>query len=144
MGNREYLGHELARTHLTLKSIIQDLLKPHGVTVQQFEVLRRVAAEEGLTASLLVHRIVSDSSTMMSILARLQSKGLITRRTDKSDRRIKRIYLTPTGRGLVLELTVIADDHNREMVSQLSAEELSTFRRVLDKLYDYGISKKGE
>jgi len=132
-----FLGHKIAKVHKALKAQFQGLLSPHGVTVQQFEVMRNLKTDSGLTAAQLVEHIITDSSTMMSILKRLESKTLILRKPDENDRRTKLIYLTSKGQELMENLTVIAVRHNKHMNNCCSAKELQIFNHILSELYDF-------
>jgi DNA-binding MarR family transcriptional regulator len=109
------LGYEIAKAHKALKAKFQRVLKPHGITVQQFEVLGTLKVDSGITASQLVDLTISDSSTMMVILNRLELKKLIIRRSDEKDRRTKRTYLIPKGQGFVKNLMIPAARYNRKV-----------------------------
>jgi DNA-binding MarR family transcriptional regulator len=128
------LGYEIAMAHKSLRAKFQKVLKPHGVTVQQFEVMRTLKTDSGTTAAQLVERTISDSSTMMVILNRLESKKLIIRRPDEKDRRIKQVYLTKEGQHLVKILMTLANRHNSEMQNCFSAKELQVMKQVLSKI----------
>lgn len=131
------LGYEVAKVHKALRARFQRVLTPYGVTVQQFEVMRELKTKTGLTAAQLVESVISDSSTMMSILKRLESKALIVRRPDENDRRTKMIHLTENGQNLVKKLMRVADQHNRRVENCCSPEELQIFRQILSKLYTH-------
>ena len=137
------LGFEIAKVHKALKAQFQELLTPYGLTVQQFEVMRTLKTDSGITAAQLVERIISDSSTMMSILKRLESKALIIRRPDENDRRTKLIYLTEEGQELMENLTVLVDRHNRRLYDCCSVKELQIFKHVLSNLYTFSQINKG-
>ena len=113
----------------------------YGVSVQQFEVLRILKTDSGLTAAQLVDHIVSDSSTMMSILKRLEAKVLIVRRPDENDRRNKLIYITGEGQALVDNLSALVDHYNRKLSECCTGKELAVFRHVLAKLFEYSQSE---
>jgi DNA-binding MarR family transcriptional regulator len=129
------LGYEIAKIHKAFRAKFQGVLTPFDVTVQQFEVLRTLNANPGITAAQLVERITSDSSTMMSILKRLESKALIERRPDRKDGRIKRIVMTEGGRDLMNVLADHIDGYNRRLLACCSAEDLQLFKQVLTKLW---------
>lgn len=131
------LGYEIGKVHKALRAQFQALLTPHGVTVQQFEVMRTLKSDSGTTAAQLVECIISDSSTIMSIINRLELKGLIVRKPDESDRRTKRIYLTTEGRKLTENLNGIADQYNDHIQHCLTTKELHMLKLLLSKLYHY-------
>lgn len=131
------LGYDIAKVSKALRTQFNGLLKPYGVTVQQFEIMRILQTDSGVTAAQLVERIISDSSTIMSILKRMESKKLIHRKPDENDRRTKQIYLTSKGEHLVKDLTAIANQYNTNMQNCCSDEERQSLRQVLSKLYSF-------
>jgi DNA-binding MarR family transcriptional regulator len=128
------LGYEIAITHKFLKAGLQRVLNPYDVTVQQFEVLRTLMIYEGVTAVKLVDYVISDSSTIMALLKRLEDKGLIIRTSDEKDRRTKLISLTGQGRLLIGELMQAAERFNSGIQDCCSAEEFEVVRKVLKRL----------
>lgn len=129
------LGYEIAKTHKSLKAKFQKVLKPHGLTVQQFEVMRTLKIDTGKSAAQLVESIISDSSTMMVILKSLESKKLIIRKSHEKDLRTKRIYLTKKGQNLIEELMGFADRFNLQIQHCISIKELQIMKKILSKLY---------
>jgi DNA-binding MarR family transcriptional regulator len=133
------LGYEIAKAHKALRAKFQKVLAPYDVTVQQFEVMRALTIDSGITAAQLVEVTISDSSTMMVILNRLESKKLIIRKTDGKDRRTKQIYLTKEGQSLVEKLMAVADRFNRGVQACCSADELHILKQVFSKLNAFSI-----
>jgi DNA-binding MarR family transcriptional regulator len=69
-----------------------------GVTGPQRLVIRLVGQRPDLTASELAATLGNHPSTLTGVLARLETRGLITRRADAEDRRRARFTLTAAGR----------------------------------------------
>jgi DNA-binding MarR family transcriptional regulator len=79
--------------------ILGAALKPVGVTPSQGEVLRLLAAEDGLTLNALGDLLVCETGSSPSRLVdRLVSQGLVERLPDPGDRRYVRLQLTAQGR----------------------------------------------
>jgi len=77
------------------------LLRPHGLTAAQFNVLRILADEpEGLSQRALGDRLVVDRSSMTGLLDRMEKAGMVRRTDHPEDRRVYQVRLTPTGRAL--------------------------------------------
>ncbi len=129
------LGYEIAKANKVLKSKLQNILAPYGITVQQFEVMRVLKDAPGLTAAQITSRVLSDSSTMMDILKRLTVRELIIRTPDPADRRIRRVYLTQTGEQQTEQLIALALAHNQKVQSCCSAQELIIISRILARLH---------
>ncbi|MGD9210820.1 MAG: MarR family transcriptional regulator [Desulfobacteraceae bacterium] len=136
------LGYEIAKLHKALRSHLQELLLPYDITVQQFEALRILKTDAGITATQLVERMMSDSSTIMSILKRLESKALIMRRPAENDRRTKLIFLTEKGRNMMAKLAVLADQRNKRIQACCSDEEWQVLENILSKLHNFCRSER--
>lgn len=72
----------------------------HGITADQFVMLRIIAREPGITQTRIVQRATSDSSTVAAILRLLERQGLIRREAHPRDRRARCVFLTAAGRRL--------------------------------------------
>ena len=60
-------------------------------------MLRTAGAPFEMTPAMLMRRVMLTSGAMTACLKRMETQGLITRRTDDTDRRIKHVRLTPKG-----------------------------------------------
>lgn len=82
------------------------LLARHGVTLQQYNVLRilRGAGPAGLPTLTLVDRMIEQAPGITRLLARLVRKGWVRRRRDDDDQRVVICRITPAGRRLLRQL----------------------------------------
>ncbi|MBS0633591.1 MAG: MarR family transcriptional regulator [Verrucomicrobia bacterium] len=102
------------------------LLRPHGLTAAQFNVLRILADEpEGLSQRALGDRLVVDRSSMTGLLDRMERAGMVRRTDHPEDRRVYQVRLTPAGRTLWEK----AEPHYVAAVRQVTAG-LGAKRRV--------------
>jgi DNA-binding MarR family transcriptional regulator len=74
------------------------MVKAVGVTGPQRLVIRIIGQKPGQTASQIASTLGKHPSTLTGVLARLQSRGMITRTPDPEDRRRARFALTPGGK----------------------------------------------
>src|SRR3546814_8612329 len=74
-------------------------LRPFGITAVQYWVLGRLARtnDSGLTQTELARALESGKVSVGALVTRLEALGLVERRDDSRDRRIRRIFLTDTG-----------------------------------------------
>src|ERR1700758_5411907 len=79
------------------------LVEPHGITLQQYNVLRilRGAGAEGLPTLAISERMVEQAPGVTRLLNRLEAKGLATRTRGESDLRQVICRLTPEGHDLL-------------------------------------------
>jgi MarR family transcriptional regulator for hemolysin len=81
-----------------------------GITRAQWVVLVRLDRFEGIKQSELAEMLDLQPITLTRLLDRLCDNGLIERRADPSDRRAKRLYLTPAARPMLERLGDLGDE----------------------------------
>jgi DNA-binding MarR family transcriptional regulator len=122
----------LQRTASDFDQQVAQLLKPAGMTLGTFNVLRilRRAGSAGLACSELSERLVHHDPDVTRLLDRLEARGLVTRERDEDDRRVVLAHITAEGLRAVEKLDEpIAALHGRQF-SPLGREQ----RRVLVSL----------
>ncbi len=81
-----------------------------GITRAQWAVLVRVDRFEGLNQSELAETLDLQPITLTRLLDKLCDSGLIERRPDPTDRRAKRLFLTPAARPLLERLSILGEE----------------------------------
>src|ERR1039457_1674682 len=78
------------RTADALKRGMDLLLKRHGISSAQYNVLRilRGAGEKGLHCSGIAERLITAEPDVTRLLTRMEKLGLLIRRRDGHDRRV--------------------------------------------------------
>lgn len=112
------------------------VLKPYGLTWQQFNILRilRGRHPEPATVKLLTERMIDKMSNASRLVDKLLSKGLVARCTSQEDRR--RVDVSITEEGLNL-LARASDDLERGLNFEngnLSDQEAEALNDLLDKM----------
>ena len=123
----------LGRTQALLEEGLERVLKPHGITGTQYNVLRilRGAAPDGLCRNEIRDRLVTRMPDVTRLLDRMEDAGLVTRARDSADRRVVTTRLTPRGRKLVDSLDApVAAEHERAL-GPLGSEKLRTLVQLL-------------
>jgi DNA-binding MarR family transcriptional regulator len=131
------LQHEaylsVVRTSSTLMDRVEDLLKPHGITATQYNVLRilRGAGQGGLCRNDLRDRMLTRMPDMTRLLDRMEEAGLVKRSREQDDRRMVLTQITPRGREMLGELERPLTQLHREQLSRLTDEQLRTLIDLL-------------
>lgn len=128
------LGYLLKRAHQCMAEVSSAALDPLGIGLSEFAVLRAVAAHEPLSQQALAAHLGIDPTTMVALLDTLQSRSILTRRPDPSDRRRNAIELTETGQTLWQEAEAAYADSERRFLAPLGETEALWFRRSLETL----------
>jgi DNA-binding MarR family transcriptional regulator len=80
-----------------LKQHFHDAIAGMGLTGQQAHALRSLDPSRPVPMRELAADIMCDASTLTGIVDRLEDRGLVVRRPDPDDRRIKGLVVTPAG-----------------------------------------------
>jgi DNA-binding MarR family transcriptional regulator len=72
----------------------------HGLTGLQAELIRALAAESPLPQREVARRLCCDPSNVTGLADQLEARGLVKRRFDQPDRRLRPLVLTEEGREL--------------------------------------------
>jgi DNA-binding MarR family transcriptional regulator len=119
--------------------LIQELaavLKPAGVTPEQYHVLRVLqdAGTAGIPCSAIAERSPRGDPDVTRLLDRLERQGLASRAREAADRRVVTARITDEGRRLLGEVEQpVAALHARQL-GQLGERGLRDLRRLLRAL----------
>ncbi len=80
------------------------LARTHGMTRAQWVILTRLDRAPGLSQNELAALCEVEPITVGRLVDRLETRGLLERRVDPSDRRIRRLFLRPKARPLLNEM----------------------------------------
>ncbi len=103
-------------------------LLDYDLTLQQLRVFAFILAREETPISKVGEALGIKPNVATGITQRLVERGLIDRREDSEDRRIRLLTVTDRGLALIDELSGIVLAKGREMIDQLSDEQLRQLR----------------
>lgn len=111
------------------------LLKPYGVTPEQFNILRILRGQQGKPIALrdISNRMIDKNSNTSRLVDKLLAKGLVQREACPEDRRRVDIVLTPSGRQLIEELKNIMDQEISSLNGVWSESEAKNAILLLDR-----------
>lgn len=123
----------IARTAALLERAFAQLLRPHGITPTQYNVLRilRGAGAAGLCRNELGERLVTPVPDVTRLLDRMADMRLIARQRSDEDRRLVRTHLTAKGLDLVNTLDAAIVDAHRQRLAHISHERLKALVETL-------------
>jgi DNA-binding MarR family transcriptional regulator len=124
---KEEAALNIMRTADVLKRGLDLLLKRHGITAAQYNVLRilRGAGERGLHCSGIAERMITAEPDITRLLMRMERLGLILRHRDGSDRRMVTAKATERGLQLLDELETPLRDLQAQQFALLTEVDLA-------------------
>lgn len=128
----------ILRTSDLAKKRFDDLFAAHGITFQQYNVLRilRGAGEGGLPTLEIGARMIERTPGITRILDRLAAKALVVRERSASDRRQVWCRITPPGLALLGRLDAPVDEADDTLFSGMDPADVDELIRILDGLRD--------
>ena len=123
-------------TQAQLQNFSSGLLRPYGISVQQFNILRILRGQKGKAVGVsdISERMIDKMSNTSRLVEKLRLKNLIERRECPNDRRKAEITLTAKGLQLINEASNNVDKLLMERFQCLDEKEQVTLNRLLNKL----------
>lgn len=122
-----YTASQMLNRHRTL-------LKPHGITPEQFNILRILRGQHGQPIALrnISERMIDRSSNTSRLIDKLVNKQLVLRESCPEDRRRVDILLTKKGVALTEKLTNIMDTEMSLLEEVWSTQQAHAAAEALD------------
>lgn len=111
-------------------------LRPYGLSVQQFNILRilRGRGSKPATVKLLTERMIDKMSNASRLVDKLKEKGFVRRQECEEDRRRVDIVITPEGLEVTNEASHAVTEVFDAGIRRLSDTDLDTLSNLLDKM----------
>jgi DNA-binding MarR family transcriptional regulator len=125
----------LHRAAQNMRSALDEAARAHGLTgARDWIVLSALSTGPRQTQLALAHALGLDKTTMTSLLDRMEARGLVTRGTDRHDRRARIPELTADGRRVQAEVTRARDHVEAGLLATFSEREQDLLRELLARL----------
>jgi DNA-binding MarR family transcriptional regulator len=123
----EEVNVSIARTAALLDRAFAQVVKPHGITPTQYNVLRilRGSAETGLCRFEIGDRLVTPVPDVTRLLDRMEQLALIVRERSTDDRRVVKTRLTQKGHDLVNALDAELREFHRRRLAHMDPASLT-------------------
>lgn len=117
---------------------INKLLKPFGISEQQYNILRILKGQKGNPINLqdISGRMVHKMSNTTRMIEKLRLKGLVQRSICENNRRKVEIIITPPGIKLIEKLAVDFEEADNKLQDKLTSKEAEKLAFLLDKIRD--------
>jgi MarR family transcriptional regulator, transcriptional regulator for hemolysin len=126
-----FLLHDVARL---LRKRFEQNARDLGLTRSQWQVLAHLAEREGIHQGALAEILEVEPITLVRILDRLQSAGLIERRPHAKDRRVWLLFLKPEAHPVLARMREIGAVTRAEALDGVSEEEREGLIQILSTM----------
>ena len=109
-------------------------LRQHGLTEQQWRILRALAAIEGAEATELARTAFLLGPSLSRILRDLEARNLIERKTAKADQRRSMVSISKDGVKLMASVAPTSEAIYAEITRRFGARKLAELQQMLGEL----------
>jgi DNA-binding MarR family transcriptional regulator len=102
-----------------------------NLDIPQWRILANLASRGDMTAQAIATLTLSHKSTISRAVAELETRKLIERITDKTDKRAYVLRMTAKGKTLFAELLPLVLDFEKKLMDRLSATETKSLSVAL-------------
>lgn len=126
----------ILRTTDYLRRFCSPVFNQHGITSQQYNVLRvlRGAGPQGLPTLDIAERMIEQTPGITRLLDRLEAKKLVRRERPASDRRQVLCYITKKGLDLLRDLDAPVKNRANAALRMLENSEVDELIRLLERV----------
>lgn len=118
--------------------LVSDCNRLHGITLDrqlrqnglelsrsQWRVIGHLSRTDGLTQTQLAELLDIERAPLGTLIDKLESAKFVERRADASDRRLKRVFITPAGVNMLPTIIETAAEISEEITQGLTETQLA-------------------
>ncbi len=132
---RPSLLYMVKQVELVVRSHLDELVKPEGITALQYTALTVLERHDGLSAAQLARDSFVTAQSMADLVRSLESRGLVRRERNPHNRRELLILLTDTGRELLARVACPVRELEERMIRDLTSHQADQLRQALSKAW---------
>ncbi|MDQ7802903.1 MarR family transcriptional regulator [Amycolatopsis sp. A133] len=119
------------RLELVIRALLDDALRPLGLTTLQYTALTVLEASGALSSAQLARRSFLRPQTMHEMVLTLEKRGLIARTPKAGNKRVLLAGLTDDGRALLAGCAPAVAEVENALLAGLTPGQRTTFREGL-------------
>jgi DNA-binding MarR family transcriptional regulator len=131
---RVHLVDLICGVNRKIEQSMEASLKPHGVSMEQYRVLRTLDEVNGLPMGDLATLVFVDSPTLTRIIDRMVASADVFRGPDPEDRRRVLVFISDKGRENLVRIQSIGEEAERQLVARLGERDSAHLERILPGL----------
>lgn len=138
------LPMELLKARESAMARFRPMLRDHGLTEQQWRVIRALAALDNIDAGELARRSFLLAPSLTRILQYLETEKLVARSSDVNDQRRAVFELTARGKKLFSRVAPDSEALYADIEREFGVEKLQALYRLLADFYQTIAAMDGE
>ncbi|SNX65639.1 DNA-binding MarR family transcriptional regulator [Streptomyces sp. TLI_55] len=129
------LLYMVKQVELVVRSHLDELVRPSGITALQYTALTVLERHDGLSAAQLARDSFVTAQSIADLVRSLENRELVRRERNPRNRRELLILLTDAGRELLTQYEEPVRELEERMVRELTAHQTEQFRQALSRAW---------
>ncbi|GAA2454193.1 MarR family winged helix-turn-helix transcriptional regulator [Actinomadura vinacea] len=125
------LLYMVKRLELAVRSRLEELVRPAGITALQYTALTVLERHSGRSAAQLARDSFVTAQSIADLVRALESRDLVRRERNPANRRELLIHLTDAGRELLAGLAEPVRRLEERMIDDVPPHQVDQFRQTL-------------
>lgn len=113
------------------------------ITMEQWSLLDILWKKDGCTQHELGARTFREKASITRLLDKLEQQNIVIRVPDRSDRRVRFVYLTAKGKSIEETATRVVRETYKHAVAGIPEEQVLICKRVLNQVFE-NLSEEGD
>ncbi len=118
-----FLLHDVARL---MRTRADQHARRYGMTRAQWVILSWLERQSGISQNDLAGLVEVEPITVCRLVDRLEARGLVERRSDPKDRRVRRLHLTPEAKPMLDEIHAYREEMRRQLTAGIPQPALDS------------------
>jgi DNA-binding MarR family transcriptional regulator len=132
--HEESVGRLLYLTTQAMTNHAERVLKPYGLTVEQFILLKNIPEDGSLSQNQLCKIVEKSAANVTRILDRLEKKFFVKRKPNPADRRSTLLVLTNKGKVLSEKVHYLFESFSENLTKGIHSQEQEQLIHFLNKI----------
>ena len=127
---------QMLRTRMAFRQAIQRILKAENIdmTFEMLQIMHRLWNRQGISQQNLAEQTAKDKACLTNLISNLEKKEWVTRKEDPDDKRSRLVYLTESGKELMLVVNPLIKGVYKRIEKETSSKQLQICLVQLDKI----------
>jgi len=130
----EQFAESLHMVAHTWRTELDRRLRPLGFSHSRWLLLLHLSRHDGCTHCELAQHMGIEAATLVKQVDHMEQEGLLKRHVSETDRRVKNLYLSATGKKAVERIRSNAAELRKEILGDCSDADISTALNVLQNI----------
>jgi MarR family transcriptional regulator for hemolysin len=115
--------------------------RPYNMTRSQWIAMYYIYTSDSITQRELADKMSIKEPSVVRLLQKLETDGLLLRSGTQADRRVKQLQLSDKGVLLYLDLLPVVEKFKDDIISNISEKDLQAFKHVLGVMVENALKE---